>query len=164
MTFSYRLHWRGFIAAVALSMLLAAVALGGFVSAWRIVTVVPLAASVAVGVAWVSGLKKARQLGSIVLDADAVRRVRGDGRVISALRWGELRRVVVDRRGHMVLLEGAKAKTLLCHGPALLGGVGVERFDALLDEIGKRTSLPLTPASRRLRRRSRPLSVARQGA
>jgi hypothetical protein len=163
-TFSYRLHRRGFAAAVVLSLLFTAITLIGFGSIWRVVAVVPFTVGVAAGLLWITGLERARQLGWLILDAEGIRRVRGDGRVIAALRWEELRKVVLDRRRRMVLFEGPAAKTLWCHGPALLGGLGVERFDALLGEVGKRTSLPLTFVSRRSRRRSESLTVARQGA
>ncbi len=164
MIFRYCLHRRGFAAASVLSLLFTAVALVGLGSIWRVAAVVPFTTGVAAGLLWVSGLERARQLGSIIIDAGGIRRVRGDGRVIAALRWEELRKVVVDRRGHMLLFEGAAAKTLWCHGPSLLGGLGVERFDALIEEAGKRTSLPLTKVSRRSRRRSRSFTEARQGA
>ncbi len=166
MSYRYRFHRRGLAAAVVMSLFFTAVTLVGIGSIWRVFAVIPFTVGVASGLLWVSGLERARQLGSIALDADVIRRVRGDGRVIAALRWDELRKVVVDRRGRMVLFEGPAAKTLWCHGPMLLGGVGVERFDALIGEIGKRTSLPVTPVprrSRRSRRRNR-LSEARQGA
>ncbi len=163
MSFSYKVHRRGFAAAIALSVLLTASTLAGF-GPWRIAALFPLAVGLLAVLLWTSGSQKARRLGSVVLDADAVRRVRGDGRVIAALPWRELRRVVVDRRRRMLLLEGRGARTVWCHGPALVGGVGVERFDALLEEIGKRTALPLTPVTPRWQRRSRPFSVTRQGA
>jgi hypothetical protein len=159
-TFRYRLHRRGLALSVALSLLLTGITLVGFGSVWRVIAVAPFTIGVAASLLWVSELERARWLGALVLDGDGIRRVRSDGRLLAALRWEELRKVVVDRRRRMVLFEGRAAKTLYCHGTGLLGGVGVDKFDALLMEVGRRTCLPLTPVSRRWRRRSQSLTEA----
>jgi len=142
---AYRHHSRNLLVAVALWDFLPALALAHLRPNPWVVAFLPLAASLAAGIHMIAEAKRARSLGSIVLDDDGIRRVRGDGRVIAAVRWEELRRIVVDRRERMALLEGTDANTLLCQGPShLLGGVGIERYEKLLAEVAARTGLPLT--------------------
>jgi hypothetical protein len=149
--FRYRLHARGLTAVMVLAVLLTLAATLGLDEGWRFLCALPLMMGVAAGLFWLAGVAQARELGAVVLDAEGLRRVRGNGRIVATLRWKELRKIVLDRRRRMLLLEGPHANTIWCHGPASLGGVGVERFRALLDAIAERTSVPMGPTARRPR-------------
>lgn len=143
MTYRYALHPRGLVA-----IALAAVTL--LVLARRAGPVYgPMTAGIAasllllVAAIWLAQRQRASGLGAVRIDDDAVRRLRANGRVAETLRWDELRAIVLDRRARLLLFQGANAIGIHCSGPGLLGGVGLERFRALLREIPRRTQVPI---------------------
>lgn len=164
MGFRYRLHLRG-LATVLAACVLAAVAVAGVLPAlWRFAALLPLLGVVPVLTLYAAKREEAGSLGEIRIDRDAVRRVRGDGRVVSVLRWEELQGMVLDRRHRQLLFQGPDGASLWCRGVPRWGGVGVERFGALLAEVPKHTAIPIRPVARPGKRRSPPRALARQGA
>ncbi len=164
MTFRYRLHVRGLALALPICGALAAAAALGLRGPWRALAAAPVAAMVAATLAWRGQRDRAHRLGSVLLEDEAVRRVRGDGRVVEVLRWEEMRSVVVDRRLREVLFQGPDGTSLWCEGAPFWGGVGLERFDEFLSEIRRRAPVPLREVRRsRWERRPRE-KLARQQA
>jgi hypothetical protein len=164
MGFRYRLHLRGLAAAISCCALAAGVAAVALPPPWRFAALLPLVGVLPAIMLYAAKREEAGSLGQIRLDSDAVRRIRGDGRVVSALSWEELRGVVLDRRHRQLLFQGPDGSTLWCRGATRWGGVGVERFDALLAEVPKHTAVPIEPAVRPRRRRSPPRALARPSA
>lgn len=155
MSFRYRLHQDGLVSVLAVSLALTVAAALGLEAVWRSLALVPLVAAAACAALRAQGRAEARRLGAVELDDLEVRRVRGDGRLIAALRWSDVRRIVVDRAGRMVLFEGKSAQTLWWHGATpLVGGVGVERFDELLAEVRRHTAVVFSPPARPARRKA----------
>ena len=163
MGFRYRLHLRGPVTALAACALAAAAGALVLPSLWRFAALLPLLGALPAGMLLAAKREEAGSLGRIRLDADAVRRIRGDGRVVEVLRWEELRGVVLDRHHRQLLFQGPDGASLWCRGAPPWGGVGLERFDELLAEVPKHTAVPVTPAVRP-GRRTPPRTLARQSA
>jgi hypothetical protein len=164
MGFSYRLHLRGLVAALATFTLAALAIAAALPSPWRLAALLPLVGALPAFMLHAAKREEARSLGQIRLDDDAIRRIRGDGRAVEVLRWNELRRVVLDRRHRQLLFQGPDGSSLFCRGARPWGGVGLERFGELLAEIPRRTAIPVTPAARPRRRRQPPGALAHLGA
>jgi hypothetical protein len=147
MTYRYRFHSRGLALVV---LVVAAVALApplGWGRGW-IAGVGVTALALLLGASFlICERKRARLLGRLETDDQGVRRVRGDGRVVERMRWADVRGVVYDAQRRLLLLQGKDATGFCCSGPLPVGGVGLERLSGLLEEIGGRTGLPLTPAA-----------------
>ena len=112
---------------------------------------VPAPAAAAGVLLWVARRDEASRLGVLVLDGTGLRRVRGDGRVLHAVRWDDVRAVMVDpARGEAILVvPGGGFPVRAVEGP---GGVGLEHFRAFVDVLPDYTdapvSLPRHPARR----------------
>lgn len=111
----------------------------------------PVPAAAAGALLWVARRDEATRQGVLVLDGVGLRRVRGDGRVMHAVRWDEVEAVLVDARGReaMVLVPGGAIPVRGAEGP---GGVGVERFGALLAILPDYTDAPVRRPARPARR------------
>jgi hypothetical protein len=85
---------------------------------------------------------EAARLGVLVLDGTGIRRVRGDGSVLHAVRWDQIRAVMVDpRRGEAILLvPGGGFPVRSAEGP---GGVGLEHFRAFVEMLPDFTDAPV---------------------
>jgi len=164
MAFRYRSHLRGLVAALAACALAAAAGAAALPSLWRFAALLPLLGALPAFMLYAAKREEAGSLGQIRLDADAVRRIRGDRRVVSVLPWEELRGMVLDRRHRQLLFQGPNGASLWCRGVPRWGGVGIERFDELLAEVRKHTAIPVKPVVRPGKRRSPPRTLARQGA
>jgi len=79
----------------------------------------------------------------LVLDATGLRRVRGDGSVLHAVRWDDVRAVRVDRhrREAIVFVPGGGFPLRAADGP---GGVGLEHFRAFVEMLPDYTDAPVT--------------------
>jgi hypothetical protein len=85
---------------------------------------------------------EASRLGVLVLDGTGLRRVRGDGRVLHAVRWDDIRAVMVDpARGEAILVvPGGGFPVRAAEGP---GGVGLEHFRAFVEMLPDYTDAPV---------------------
>jgi hypothetical protein len=147
MTYRYKFHCRGLALVVLVTAALASAAPLTLDQGWIPGIAVTAVAVLAASTALVCERKRARRLGRLELDDQGVKRVRGDGRVVERMRWADLRAVVYDDRRRLLLFQGKDATGLWCSGPLVIGGVGLEKFGRLLEDVGRRTGLPLTPAA-----------------
>jgi hypothetical protein len=103
---------------------------------------VPAPAAAAGVLLWVARRDEASRLGVLVLDGTGLRRVRGDGRVLHAVRWDDVRAVMVDpARGEAILVvPGGGFPVRAAEGP---GGVGLEHFRAFVEMLPDYTDAPV---------------------
>ena len=103
----------------------------------------PVPAAAAGALLWVARRDEAARLGVLVLDGTGIRRVRGDGSVLHAVRWDDVRAVMVDpARGEALLLvPGGRFPVRSVEGP---GGVGLEHFRAFVEMLPDYTDAPVT--------------------
>jgi len=108
-----------------------------------LVPLLPAPAAVAGALLWMARRDEAARLGVLVLDGAGLRRVRGDGRVLHAVRWDDIRAVMVDpRRGEAVLLvPGGGFPVRAADGP---GGVGLEHFRTFVEMLPDFTDAPVS--------------------
>ena len=111
----------------------------------------PVPAAAAGALLWVARRDEAARLGVLVLDGTGIRRVRGDGSVLHAVRWEDVRSVLVDpSRGEaVVLVPGGCFPVRGAPGP---GGVGLENFRAFVEVLPDYTDAPVTLPERPERR------------
>jgi hypothetical protein len=142
MTFRYRsipLAPLALILGAAMAGALAALAVPASAS---IVSLLPVPAAAAGVLLWLARRDEASRLGVLVLDGTGLRRVRGDGSVLHAVRWDDIRAVMVDpRRGEAILLvPGGGFPVRAAEGP---GGVGLEHFQAFVEMLPDYTDAPV---------------------
>jgi hypothetical protein len=118
-----------------------------------LVSLLPVPAAAAGVLLWMARRDEASRLGVLVLDGTGLRRVRGDGSVLHAVRWDDIRAVRVDpRRGEAILLvPGGGFPVRAAEGP---GGVGLEHFRAFVEMLPDYTDAPVSapgPPARRAR-------------
>jgi hypothetical protein len=108
----------------------------------RSLVALPAPAAVAGALLWMARRDEAARLGVLVLDGAGLRRVRGDGRVLHAVRWDDIRAVMVDpRRGEAILLvPGGGFPVRSAEGP---GGVGLEHFRRFVEMLPDFTDAPV---------------------
>lgn len=106
------------------------------------VALLPVPAAAAGLLLWLARRDEAARLGVLVLDGAGLRRVRGDGRVLHAVRWDDVRAVMVDpRRGEAILLvPGGGFPVRDADGP---GGVGLEHFRTFVEVLPDFTDAPI---------------------
>jgi hypothetical protein len=102
----------------------------------------PAPAAAAGALLWVARRDEAARQGVFVLDGAGLRQVRGDGTVLHAVRWDDIREVTVDpRRGEaMVLVPGGGFPVRAAEGP---GGVGLECFRSFVEMLPDYTDAPV---------------------
>jgi hypothetical protein len=102
----------------------------------------PAPAAAAGALLWMARRDEAARQGVLVLDGAGLRRVRGDGRVLHAVHWEEIRAVRVDPRGReaTVHVPGGSFPVRAAAGP---GGVGLEHFGAFLAILPDYTDAPV---------------------
>lgn len=143
MTFRYRsipLAPLALILGAAMAGALAALAAPAAAS---IVSLLPVPAAAAGVLLWLARRDEASRLGVLVLDGTGLRRVRGDGRVLHAVRWDDVRAVMVDpARGEAILVvPGGGFPVRAAEGP---GGVGLEHFRAFVEMLPDYTDAPVS--------------------
>ncbi len=113
-------------------------------SPWTLAVLLPLPAAAGAALLWVAQRDEASRLGSLEIDGAGLRRVRGDGRVLHVVRWDEIRAVLVDpaRREALVMVPGGGGFPV--RGAPLLGGVGLEHFQAFVEMLPDFTSAPIS--------------------
>jgi hypothetical protein len=142
MTFRYRSF------ALAPVALLVGAALAGALAALlapgsgAMPVLLPAPAAAAGALLWLARRDEAARQGVLVLDGAGLRRVRGDGRVLHAVHWEEIRAVRVDRRRAeaTVLVPGGAFHLRAADAP---GGVGLESFGAFLAVLPDYTDAPV---------------------
>lgn len=151
MTFRYRS-----ISLAPLLLLLGAAAVGALAAllapgGGSLVPLLPAPAAAAGVLLWLARRDDASRLGALVLDGSGLRRVRGDGSVLHAVRWDDVRAVMVDPgRGEAILLvPGGGFPVRTADGP---GGVGLEHFRAFVDLLPDYTDAPVRLPGRAARR------------
>jgi len=142
MTFRYRsipLAPLALILGAAMAGALAALAVPDTVA---LLPLLPAPAAAAGVLLWVARRDEASRLGVLVLDGTGLRRVRGDGRVLHAVRWDDVRAVMVDpARGEAILVvPGGGFPVRAAEGP---GGVGLEHFRAFVEMLPDYTDAPV---------------------
>ena len=115
---------------------------------WRLAAILPLPAAAAGAMLWLASREEAWRLGAVYLDGAGVRRIRGDGRVIEVIRWDQLRAVMVDFRMRQALLVGPDGASFWIRGIPFWGGVGLEKFDSLLEMFPDYTNAPVRTVDR----------------
>jgi len=143
MTFRYRsipLAPLALILGAAMAGALAALAAPAAAS---IISLLPVPAAAAGVLLWLARRDEASRLGVLVLDGTGLRRVRGDGSVLHAVRWDDIHAVMVDpRRGEAILLvPGGGFPVRAAEGP---GGVGLEHFQAFVEMLPDYTDAPVS--------------------
>jgi len=110
---------------------------------WTLAVLPPLPAAAGALLLWVAQRDEASRLGSLEVDGDGLRRVRGDGRVLHVVRWDEIRAVLVDpdRREALVMVPGGGGFPV--RGAPPLGGVGLEHFQAFVEMLPDFTDAPI---------------------
>ncbi len=110
--------------------------------AGSLVPLLPTPAAAAGVLLWLARRDEASRLGVLVLDGTGLRRVRGDGSVLHAVRWDDVRAVLVDPgRGEAILLvPGGGFPVRAADGP---GGVGLEHFRAFVEMLPDYTDAPV---------------------
>jgi hypothetical protein len=113
-------------------------------SPWTLAVLLPLPAAAGAALLWVAQRDEASRLGSLEIDGAGLRRVRGDGRILHVVRWDEIRAVLVDpaRREALVMVPGGGGFPV--RGAPLLGGVGLEHFQAFVEMLPDFTSAPIS--------------------
>ena len=108
-----------------------------------VAVLLPAPAAAAGILLWVAMRDEAGRLGVLVLDGTGLRRVRGDGRVVHAVRWDQVRCVLLDprRREAVLLVPGGSIPVRGAPGP---GGVGLENFGAFAAVLPDYTDAPIT--------------------
>jgi hypothetical protein len=111
---------------------------------WTLAVLLPLPAAAGAALLWVAQRDEASRLGSLEIDGTGLRRVRGDGRILHVVRWDEIRAVLVDpaRREALVMIPGGGGFPV--RGAPLLGGVGLEHFQAFVEMLPDFTSAPIS--------------------
>jgi hypothetical protein len=111
---------------------------------WTLAVLLPLPAAAGAALLWVAQRDEASRLGSLEIDGAGLRRVRGDGRILHGVRWDEIRAVLVDpaRREALVMVPGGGGFPV--RGAPLLGGVGLEHFQAFVEMLPDFTSAPIS--------------------
>jgi hypothetical protein len=142
MTFRYRSF-----SLAPLALLLGAAFAGALAAllapeAGALTVLLPAPAAAAGALLWVARRDEAARQGLLVLDGTGLRRVRGDGSVLHAVRWDDVRAVTVDpRRGEaIVLVPGGGFPLRAAEGP---GGVGLEHFRAFVEMLPDFTDAPV---------------------
>jgi hypothetical protein len=143
MTFRYRPF------SLAPLLLLAGAALAGALAALRApgglaaAALLPAPAAAAGALLWLALRDEATRLGVLVVDGAGLRRIRGDGRVVHAVRWDEIRCILLDprRREALLLVPGGSFPVRGAPGP---GGVGLENFAAFARALPDHTDAPIT--------------------
>jgi hypothetical protein len=131
-----------------LALLLGAAAAGALAALaapapWTVSVLLPLPAAAGGLLLWVAQLDEASRLGALEVDGAGLRRIRGDGRVLHVARWDEIRAVLVDpsRREALVMVPGGGGFPV--RGAPLLGGVGLEHFQAFVEMLPDFTGAPI---------------------
>jgi len=111
---------------------------------WTLGVLLPLPAAAGAALLWVAQRDEASRLGSLEMDGTGLRRIRGDGRILHVVRWDEIRAVLVDpsRREALVMVPGGGGFPV--RGAPLLGGVGLEHFQAFVEMLPDFTSAPIS--------------------
>jgi hypothetical protein len=110
---------------------------------WTLAILLPLPAAAGGALLWVAQRDEASRLGSLEVDGAGLRRIRGDGRVLHVVRWDEIRAVLVDpdRREALFMVPGGGGFPV--RGAPILGGVGLEHFQAFVEMLPDFTSAPI---------------------
>ena len=161
MTFRYRSF-----SLAPLALLLGAAFAGALAAvlapeAGALTVLLPAPAAAAGALLWVARRDEAARQGVLVLDAAGLRRVRGDGSVLHAVRWDDVRAVRVDRhrREAIVFVPGGGFPLRAADGP---GGVGLEHFRAFLEMLPDFTDAPVSlPGHSARRARGEPAPPSR---
>jgi hypothetical protein len=142
MTFRYRSFSLAPVALILGAGLCGALAAFLAPDAGSLSPLLPAPAAAAGALLWVARRDEAARLGVLVLDGTGIRRVRGDGSVLHAVRWDQIRAVMVDpRRGEVILLvPGGGFPVRSAEGP---GGVGLEHFRAFVEMLPDFTDAPV---------------------
>jgi hypothetical protein len=121
---------------------------------WTLAVLLPLPAAAGAALLWVAQRDEASRLGSLEIDGTGLRRVRGDGRILHVVRWDEIRAVLVDpaRREALVMIPAGGGFPV--RGAPLLGGVGLEHFQAFVEMLPDFTSAPISRPGHPARRPS----------
>ncbi len=108
-----------------------------------LVPLLPAPAAAAGVLLWLARRDEASRLGVLVLDGTGLRRVRGDGSVLHAVRWDDVRAVRVDpgRREAILIVPGGGFPVRAAKGP---GGVGLEHFRAFVEMLPDYTDAPVS--------------------
>jgi hypothetical protein len=151
MTFRYRSFSVAPLALILGAALCGALAALVAPDAGSLAALVPAPAAAAGALLWLARRDEAARLGVLVLDGTGIRRVRGDGSVLHAVRWDDIRAVMVDpRRGEAILLvPGGGFPVRSAEGP---GGVGLEHFHTFVEMLPDYTDAPLNLPGRPARR------------
>ncbi|MEI6225103.1 MAG: hypothetical protein WCS72_10135 [Deltaproteobacteria bacterium] len=161
MTFRYRSF-----SLAPLALLLGAAFAGALAAilapeAGALTVLLPAPAAAAGALLWVARRDEAARQGVLVLDAAGLRRVRGDGSVLHAVRWDDVRAVRVDRRRReaIVFVPGGGFPLRAADGP---GGVGLEHFRAFVEMLPDFTDAPVSlPGHSARRARGEPAPPSR---
>ncbi|HET8725512.1 MAG TPA: hypothetical protein VFM53_15040 [Anaeromyxobacteraceae bacterium] len=142
MTFRYRPLTLAPLLLVAGAALCGALALASSPAGVPAAVLLPAPAAAAGALLWLALRDEAGRLGAVVLDGSGLRRVRGDGRVVHAVRWDEVRCVLLDprRREAVLLVPGGAVPLRGAPGP---GGVGLENFGAFAAALPDYTDAPI---------------------
>lgn len=143
MTFRYRPFSLAPAAVILGAVLCGALATLAAPDARSLAALLSAPAAAAGALLWLARRDEAARLGVLVLDGAGIRRVRGDGRVLHAVRWDDIRAVMVDpARGEALLLvPGGRFPVRAAEGP---GGVGLEHFRAFVEMLPDYTDAPVT--------------------
>lgn len=140
-------HYRSF-SLFPLALLLCAAAAGALCALaapapWTLSILLPLPALAGGLLLWVAERDEASRLGSLEVDSAGLRRIRGDGRVLHMVRWEEIRAVLVDPRRREALVMVRGGGDFPVRGAPLLGGVGLEHFQAFVEMLPDFTDAPV---------------------
>jgi hypothetical protein len=151
MTFRYRSFSLAPLALLVGAALFAAAAVLAAPATGPVALLLPAPAAAAGALLWLARRDEASRLGVLVLDGSGLRRVRGDGSVLHAVRWEDVRSVLVDpARGEAVVLVPGGGFPV--RGPPGPGGVGIENFRAFVEVLPDYTDAPVTLPERPARR------------